>query len=381
MPGTEAELRNWHDWTDPDFLAEHRHTERRFLPLFLRQIFPGRTRRTKLTLIGWLLVVVAMGIGSAAYNTASNILFMTLSLLLGSLILSGILSAVNFRKLDWRVHAPPHLRVGEVGAVEVALHNGKRLFPSMGLRFRMESSADGAGDWLYLRHSVAAGGRLGLEWTFVPRRRGRCEVRMSAVDSHFPFGFLRKSMRTTETAEVIVWPARVPYSFRPLEGGWRTRHGSPRRVAGVGSDLLNLRKYERGDPPRLIHWKASARAGQLMIRQLAQEGERGFHIQVDGGDGWPDGAFETMCSVACSLADDLFHAGRLESAAVGGGMRYVRGTRDLHEFFDELALLEPGGARGASPGGAPCNRITFRPAGGEKVALHVDGNKAGETDS
>lgn len=380
MPGTEAELRNWHDWTDPDFLAESRHSERRFVPLFLRQIFPGRTRRTKLTLIGWLLVLVAMGIGTAAYNTASNILFMTLSLLLGSLILSGILSALNFRKLGWRVRVPPHLRVGDVGAVDVFLHNRKRLFPSMGLRFRLDNSGDGSGDWLYLRHSVAAGASLRMEWTFVPRRRGRCEVRLSAVESHFPFGFLQKRISAEETAEVLVWPARVSYTFRPEEGGWRSRHGSPRRLAGIGSDLLNLRKYERGDPPRLIHWKASARTGRLMIRQLAQEGESGFHIRVDARGPWPGETFETMCSAACSLADDLFHAGRLESVAVGAGARYVRVLRDLHEFFDELALLAPGGPDAAPAGGAPGNRITFRPAGEGKVALHVDGSKAGETD-
>ena len=75
----QTELRDWHDWTNPDFFVEARHRERRIIPLFLRQVFPRKAQRTKLTITGWMLIFVSMGIGSAAYNTASNILFMTLS--------------------------------------------------------------------------------------------------------------------------------------------------------------------------------------------------------------------------------------------------------------------------------------------------------------
>jgi hypothetical protein len=100
MAGSHTELRRWHDWTDPDFFMEGRQRERRLVPLFLRQVLPKQHQRTKLTLTGWMLIIVSMGIGSAAYNTASNILFMTLSLLLSSLILSGILSLINFKKLN-----------------------------------------------------------------------------------------------------------------------------------------------------------------------------------------------------------------------------------------------------------------------------------------
>ena len=67
------------DWTSPDFFDERPGKESRFWPIFMRQLLPGHRQQTRLTLTGWFLIVVAMGIGSAAYNTASNILFMTLS--------------------------------------------------------------------------------------------------------------------------------------------------------------------------------------------------------------------------------------------------------------------------------------------------------------
>ena len=64
--------------------------------------------RIKMTLTGWCLIVVSLGLGVAAYNTASNILFLTLSLLLSSLILSGVLSLINFKKLRWELRVPSH---------------------------------------------------------------------------------------------------------------------------------------------------------------------------------------------------------------------------------------------------------------------------------
>ena len=97
----QVKLKAWDDWTDPDFFTEGKQTEKRPIRFFLRQLASTNLQQTKLTITGWMLIFVALGIGSAAYNTASNILFMTLSLLLSSLVLSGILSLINFKKLDW----------------------------------------------------------------------------------------------------------------------------------------------------------------------------------------------------------------------------------------------------------------------------------------
>ena len=60
-------------------------------------VFPQRGQRILPTLSGTLLIALSLGIGMAAYNSANNILFITLSLLLACLILSGVLSWLNFR--------------------------------------------------------------------------------------------------------------------------------------------------------------------------------------------------------------------------------------------------------------------------------------------
>ena len=383
MADASTEMRRWHDWTDPDFFSAGDQPEKRLVPLFLRQILPKHLQRTKLTLIGWLLILVAMGIGTAAYNTSSNILFLTLSLLLSSLILSGLLSQINFHRLTWALQPPEHLQVGETGMAEVILKNNKRIFPSLCIALQAGSSEQKQLRRLYLDHALGAGQTRCLEWTFEPQLRGRHELFLNGLESMFPFGFIRKLVGQREAASVLVWPARATYEFAHVGGGRRFATGVAKRQAGAGSDLLNLRHYEKGDAPRLIHWKASARLNKLMTRQLAREGESGYQIYLapDAAE-WSGDRLERLCSLVCALAEDLFRAGRLEMVAVAGGESLpVRGLRELHNFFDELALLEPIEDPPLSGGTSLAQRhnlITFKPRGESGVAIYVDGTPAGQ---
>ena len=63
MPFKDAELRNWHDWMDPDFFLTERHRESNVITLFLRQMLPNRLFRTRMTLTGWSLCCCLAGIG------------------------------------------------------------------------------------------------------------------------------------------------------------------------------------------------------------------------------------------------------------------------------------------------------------------------------
>jgi uncharacterized protein (DUF58 family) len=382
MPSRQAEFQAWHNWTDPDFFSTGRQSEERFVPLFMRQLVQRRVQRTKLTMAGWMLILLALGIGSAAYNTSSNILFLTLSLMLGSLILSGILSLINFKKLNWELLPPTHLQVGEVSAVEIKMENRKKIFPSMGLGFRLNNSDREKPDRVYLPRALRVGGSARLEWTFTPRRRGRMEICLEGVESKFPFGFIAKTAGEAVTESALVWPARVAYQLQKKADGRQQQTGHSRMNIGMGNDLLKIRNYVPGDAPRLIHWKATARSGRLIVRQLAQEGAGGYSIFLCPDRAlWERERFEHLCGLVCTLAGDLFHAGRLDSVQAGlNEPMLVRSLRDLYGFFDEIAELEPVQA-------VPCglrtkkNILTFRPLGAKNAAIYVDGVRTGESEA
>ena len=374
-------------------------------------VFPPRRHRIAPTVPGLFLMFVAMGIGTAAYNTASNILFITLSLLLACLLLSGLLSWFNLAGVCWRLRLAGPWRAGHEAPVAVEIMNHKKWLPTYSLWFelatqpRIPPPPDQPEKDMNVREMLKAAekivtrgrvlmrerldpvGEAKLDWVVKPERRGEAIVELVAVGSLFPFGFLRKNIGVAVKHTVRVRPAQVDYQWSGAVATHSGAQGQRTARAGTGDDLLALRKYSPGDSHRLIHWKASARLGQLMIRQFAAESHDGYVLRVDTpADVWtrPE-QFELLCSLAGTMAEDLFTAGRLRGVSLNGGPLFdTRGLRDVEAFLDELAVLQPE-ARGDSPnrpGGwgqpslpASKNLITFAPEGARGVAAYVDGHK------
>lgn len=371
------------DWTAPDYFDLAEEKEYRFIPLFLKQLMPAQTQRTRLTMTGWFLVIVAMGIGSAAYNTASNILFMTLSLVLSSLILSGVLSLINFRKLDWEVIAPKQIRAGETGIVSVKIQNRKRWIPTMSLCCLLEPNKGSQPEELYLSRALGPKEQTELDCSVKAIQRGRQRLRLVGLKSEFPFGFLSKLLEINLSVPFIVWPAAVDFSFSRLVGGRRIMSGETRKQAGVGTDLLNIRPYVQGDPPRLLHWKATARLGKPMTRQLAQEGDSGYWIEVNPlAQDWPSDSFERMCSVVCSLAHALYAQGRLYGIhVISREYIPVKNLGDLEDCFNQIAVLDPVESDLQASRLQRPNRIHFHADAAGEVGIYIDENRAGQTES
>jgi uncharacterized protein (DUF58 family) len=351
-------------------------------------IYPRRGERIRPTVPGLALVGLSLGIGLAAYNTANNILFITLSLLLACLILSGVLSWINFRGVRWEIDATPPFRAGQSAAVALELSNEKRLVPAYGLQFDVKSTSAPAGTTLPLRGRLdPRGGRARLDWVIRPARRGIERIELASVGSLFPFGFLQKHLPGNLARDAIVWPAPVEYRRFAVPSTSRPQSGERVARVGQGSDLLALRTYAAGDSHRLIHWKASARLRRLMVRQFAAESRAGFSLWLTTpADLWtrPE-QFELLCSFAVTLAEDLFKAGRLTAVAVNEDpLQRIRRLADLEAFFDRVAVLAPvdTARAGSAPPfpaatGAPRrNVLTFAPDGARGVLALVDGYKA-----
>lgn len=341
-------------------------------------LLPPDKQLTRPTRAGAVLIAVAFGIGLAAYNNANNVLFVALSLMLSCLVLSGLLSWANFRGVRWRLLLPTHWRAGEPGPVRLELTNSKKITPTYNLLFHARFRS-GAPEPQHLPDRLDAGRSLALEWIFQPAQRGREVVEILGVESRFPFGFLRKMSGGSLEQEVWVWPARIPYEFKPPTTHQARLAGEVRRRPGPGADLLGLRPYRPGDAPRLVHWKASARLRELVVRQTGEEQEPGYHLVVNPArEIWGDAAqFERLCSCAGSLAEDLFMAGSLRAATIlGQPTQLITRLADLQAFLDQLAHLAPV-EHTAVRGPEGRDVITFHPAARQQVHVHLGNQPAG----
>jgi uncharacterized protein (DUF58 family) len=403
------------DWHGPG--ADGRRRRFKWSTLLWTLVFPPRRHRISPTVPGLFLMAVSMGIGTAAYNTASNILFITLSLLLACLLLSGLLSWFNFAGVCWRVLPQGPWRAGHEALVAVEVENRKSWLPTYSLWFEVATQprlapAPGKPEKelrvreilaaaekivtrgrLFIRERIEPRGETKLDWVVKPQQRGEAVVELGAVGSLFPFGFLKKNIGVALRHHVLVRPAQVDYRWAGAVAAQAGSQGRRTARAGAGDDLLALRKYNQGDSHRLIHWKASARLGQLMIRQFAAESHDGYVLRLDTPAGvWTQPEqFELLCSLAGTMAEDLFAAGRLRGVSLNGRpLLETRQLRDVEAFLDELARLQPvaeggGDSPNRPPGGwgqppLPVqsfsrNVITFAPEGARGVAAYVDGQQ------
>ena len=375
-------------------------------------VWPSRHERIQPTLSGVILIGLSLGIGTAAYNSASNILFIALSLLLACLILSGLLSSMNLRRLDWRLELQPPLRAGQETEVALLMTNLKRHLPTYALWFEFAATpfrrgdearpettltargidvwaalsraeAESAGGTVHLRNRLDPGAETRLGWVFTPARRGLLKIRLVGVGSLFPFGFLKKMSGIDLETEAHVWPAPVEYRRHPAASSRRSIGELQKTRAGNEGDMIALRTYQPGDSPRLIHWKASARSGRLLIRQFSAQDAQAcsLWLNTDAAVWTRPEQFELLVSFTATLAQDLFRTGNLRSAAIDGWPEVpLRRVADLESFLDRLAEAEPRAApaRGSSPPFPVSRRadlITFAPDGPRGVAAYLDGVK------
>lgn len=344
----------------------------------LALVIPPRGQKVLPTAAGIALIVIALAIGLAAYNTASNILFIAFSLLLSTIVVSGILSWMNFGRTAWRMTLQPPLRAGQQAVLSLEVVNRKRFLPTYCLNFDLRASSGDAGR-LVLRQRLDPGESRKMEWSFQPRRRGRELVEMIGVNSKFPFGFLHKHFGGRVAREVYVWPARIDYQV--MLGAVPSADTVGETVArpGHGTEFMSVRRYQSGDSHRHIHWKASARQRKLMVKQLLAENQRGYFLFVETPIlVWQNPPqFEQMCSLAASMAEDFFRQGQLVGAVINDGAPILtRRVADLDLFLDQLAVVEPIEHFGGGRMLPLRNLITFEPGRPDGVHAILRGRKA-----
>jgi uncharacterized protein (DUF58 family) len=206
------------------------------------------------------LGLVALALFAIARTTGSGWLIVILTAIATVVLLAFVLPLAGLRRLTISVEAPRDGTVGRSAELVVSLAGGAgpvKVRP-LGL---FASSWSGA----------VAPSRGGL--VIVPSRRGVVRSIDFELSSAAPLG-------------LVWWRKRVTVPLaRAFEVGPKPVFDSRDRVPPLGREddnvVKTIREYVAGDPIKLVHWAATARAGELMVKELEAPTAPVLTIAVD----------------------------------------------------------------------------------------------------
>jgi hypothetical protein len=179
----------------------------------------------------------------------------------------------------------------------------------------------------------------------------------------------------------------LPAPGKLLRGGWRFA-GS--RGARGWSDLDRVREYRSGDPLARIHWRQTAKRGELQTKVMrGSDGDRAVTALVldATADGGGPAAFEEAVTTAASLAHVVAREGGVPAlACAGAGAPAPRPARPvaidavLAEVVaggTEADLIESVRAASAASRGGGVLIVSARPRAELAAAARASGGRIG----
>ncbi len=317
-----------------------------FVPLSLHFALARRRttflrRRLVFRSEGKWYVGITLAIGLAAMNTGTNLLYLILGMLLSLILVSGVLSEWSFRRLRLTRRHAPTVFAGEPLAVCLEVENKKRIIPAIAVRVDEPAPELEAESPCAVALKIAPGETVRLRYSLRFARRGPRQLERCDLSSSFPFGFFDKILSLRVESELLVFPR-----IRPLSPAFtdalhdRNARSESGSSMGRGLEFRGIREYRPGDERKHIHWRSSARLGQLRTRVF--EGSRTPRVAVLFEACAPDlapPAFEELVEAAASVCAFLDRSG-FELSFSSGGLS-VESGRGLDEIYAHLARVEP----------------------------------------
>ena len=290
--------------------------------------------------------LIIAGIGALLFSAASTAqagwLFVLAASVLG-LVVSSLATRHNLNAAEFSRKAPRRLCIGDPVGVVLSVHNsGRRSLPLM----RVEDDFGAFEPSVVTTDRIRPGEEARVELVKNAYRRGVFTAGTVKLTSGAPFGFARTTRTFDVPGNTTVVPRWVDLrSFPILEpSSFPADVLHERARTGAGQEYLGVREYRPGDPQRAVHWRSTARVGQLVVREFEEEVQSRVTLVVAGRDAGvaPDSAFEALVSAAASIAIYALNTGHPVDLLrpVEDGVSHL-GDPDRFDILDWLAAAEP----------------------------------------
>jgi uncharacterized protein (DUF58 family) len=300
---------------------------------------------------GWLLSSLALFFFVSATNTLAGWLYVISGISFALLTIAAILPERMLRGLEVQRRPINPVTVGEPLTIDLVIANPTkqpRILIQIQdlLPFVMAPPVAAAIEKIapYSTH----------HWRYHPiaQRRGLYRWQTVSLRTAAPLGLFWCKRSQTVPAIVAVYPTVLPLQQCPLideMGRDATVLFSRDRRAQTASEGLtrSLRPYRWGDPIRFVHWRTSARYGELRVRELETlTSEQELIICLDSAMSWQphsdlgvDEPFEQAVVAAASLYFYAVHR-KLSVSVWTAGTGLIRGRQAVLETLAAVQANE-----------------------------------------
>lgn len=293
-----------------------------------------------LTRRGWTLVLAAGALAAAAALVGIQELY-------GLAVAAGALLAVSAASVllrSWSLHTERHLQplrvaAGGVAHVELQVRNdGSRRSPVLGARDPFDNGRRAAS---FMIAPLDPGEADRATYRLPTGQRGVFTLGPLELTLSDPLGLLAVARVGAPASTLIVHPRVDDVQPPRVSAGTDRRSGDGSSVVGAhGDEFYALRTYRTGDDLRRVHWSATARTGELMIRQEESEHRGRVTLALDLRErAWRPAALEVALSAVASVGAASSRAGlEVRLVHTGGGNSGFAGPGRRPELLDELAV-------------------------------------------
>lgn len=255
---------------------------------------------------GLLLTGIAFSFFAAATNTMAGWLYVISGLIIALLGLAAVLPPRTLKQIQVRRQPISPISAGEQLTITLEIKN-QSLKPKNFLQVQDILQSE-LGKIVEMPVEVI-NPQSTYEWVYYQPTQKRGVYRWQEVHlrTATPLGLFWCRRSWQAPAVAIVYPTILPLTSCPLIDqigrDESTQIFSDRRSNAATEDITRtLRPYRIGDPTRLIHWRTSARYGDLRVRELEVfTGSQDIIICLDSGNSWNFDDFEQAVIAAASM--------------------------------------------------------------------------------
>src|SRR6187200_2324091 len=298
------------------------------------------------------LLVGAVVLVVAAFSTAEPFLFYLLYLAI--LVIGGSYVLVRMGLTDLEAGyavSQLHGHVGDRMRVTYTLRNASRI-PKLWLEIHNPTTLPGG----LPGRAITLAGRTERSWLIrAPlSRRGHFRVEPLHIRTGDPFGFFEASATVGQGISIVVYPRIEPLPrWRLPAAALEGSHASPVRTLQTTPMATSVRPYAPGDAMNRIHWKTTARHGEIQVKEfdLEQTADAWIildlqrSIQTGRGD---ESTVEVAIRAAAAIADKALQENRAVGMTVNVGRTAFlppdRGGRQHLKIMQLLAAVEADGS-------------------------------------